>query len=56
MLGMTAVEVYGFDLEQLQPIADQIGPTVDELKVPLASFPDDSTCNAFDLDAIVRAW
>jgi hypothetical protein len=56
MLGLTAAEVYGFDLGLLRPIADQIGPTVDEVKVPLEAFPEDSTCNAFDLDAIVRAW
>jgi predicted TIM-barrel fold metal-dependent hydrolase len=56
MLSGTAAEVYGFDVEGLQPIADQIGPTVEEIQVPLEAFPTDSTCNAFDPDAIIRTW
>ena len=32
------------------------GPTVAEIAEPLAAFPADSTCNAFDPDAIVRTW
>jgi predicted TIM-barrel fold metal-dependent hydrolase len=56
MLGTTAAEVYGFDLAALRPIADRIGPLVSDVQQPLEAFPEDSTCNAFDLDAIVRSW
>ena len=31
MLGLNAVDFYGFDLEKLQPIADRVGPTPAEL-------------------------
>ena len=31
MLGLSAAEIYGFDLDALRPIADEIGPTPDEL-------------------------
>ena len=35
-----------------------IGPSVDEVAAPLpvADWPTDTTCNAFDADAIVRSW
>ncbi len=56
MLGTTAAEVYGFDLDALGKIADRVGPTVSELQVPLDAYPPDSTCNAFDRTAIVRSW
>jgi predicted TIM-barrel fold metal-dependent hydrolase len=56
MLGTTAARVYGFDLDVLDPIAARVGPTVDEITEPLDAFPEDSTCNAFDRDAIVRTW
>jgi predicted TIM-barrel fold metal-dependent hydrolase len=52
----TAAQVYGFDLDRLDPIAARVGPTVDEIAEPLAEFPPGSTCNAFDPDAIVRTW
>ena len=32
ILGTTAAEVYGFDLSELQPIADEIGPTVEQIR------------------------
>ncbi len=32
ILGLNAAEVYGFDLDELQPIADEIGPTLDEIR------------------------
>jgi predicted TIM-barrel fold metal-dependent hydrolase len=35
MLGTNAAEVYGFDLDALQPLADRIGPTVDEIAEPV---------------------
>ncbi len=58
MLSETAASVYGFDTVALQAIADRVGPTHEELSVPLApvDFPPDSTCNAFDPDAVVRSW
>ena len=31
VLGTNAASVYGFDLEKLQPLADRIGPTADEI-------------------------
>jgi hypothetical protein len=56
MLGQTAARVYGFDLPALDALAATFGPTTEEIAVPLAAFPTDSTCNAFDPDAIVRTW
>jgi predicted TIM-barrel fold metal-dependent hydrolase len=56
MLGATAAAVYGFDLPMLDALAVTCGPTVAEIAEPLESFPLDSTCNAFDPDAIVRTW
>ena len=56
MLGDTAAHVYGFDLDALDQIAARVGPTVAEIAQPLEAFPADSTCNAFDPDAIVRTW
>jgi predicted TIM-barrel fold metal-dependent hydrolase len=56
MLAGTAAGVYGFDLELLGEVAGRIGPTVDEVAKPLDRYPPDSTCNAFDEDAIIRAW
>ncbi len=32
MLGGTAARVFGFDLDQLQHLADQIGPTVADVR------------------------
>ena len=32
MLGMNAARVFGFDLDLLNPIADKVGPTVDEVR------------------------
>jgi predicted TIM-barrel fold metal-dependent hydrolase len=39
MLSETAAEIYNFDLEALQPIADRVGPTLDEIHAPLTSLP-----------------
>jgi predicted TIM-barrel fold metal-dependent hydrolase len=39
MLGETASELYGFDLEALSPIAAAIGPSVDEVAQPLLEWP-----------------
>ena len=52
MLAGTAAQVYGLDLAYLQAVADKIGPTVDDLNVPLADdeipeYPKDSVCPTF---------
>jgi predicted TIM-barrel fold metal-dependent hydrolase len=52
MLGVNAAKVYGFDLDFLQPIADRIGPSVDEVARPLTdkevpSYPDETVCATF---------
>lgn len=56
MLAGTAAEVYGFDLEHLAGIAAEVGPTVEELRVPLEAFPAGSTCGTFDDHPVLRAW
>jgi len=58
MLETTAASVYGFDLTALRAVGDQVGPTVEEVLVPLApgDYPPDSTCNAFDAEQVVKAW
>jgi hypothetical protein len=51
MLGATAAEVYGFDLEFLQGFADRVGPTVDEVAQPLEKLPrvpEDTYSAVFD--------
>jgi hypothetical protein len=35
MTSENAAKVYGIDLEALQPLADRIGPTVEEIDTPL---------------------
>ncbi len=42
MTSLNAADVYGFDLDYLQTIADKIGPTPEELRKPVTSdeFPD----------------
>lgn len=50
MLSLNAAKLYGFDLEQLRPIADRIGPKVEEVFAGLAprSVPADANmCPAF---------
>ena len=42
MLGLTAAEVYGVDVDALRPMVDKIGPTVDEVhgrRRPSVPFP-----------------
>lgn len=58
MVETTPAEVYGFDLPRLQEIGNRVGPTVAAVSQPLApaDYPADSTCNAFDLEQIVKAW
>jgi predicted TIM-barrel fold metal-dependent hydrolase len=47
MVGLTAAEVYGFDLEQLRPIADRIGPLVDTVAAGIDAIPESTTSFAF---------
>jgi predicted TIM-barrel fold metal-dependent hydrolase len=43
----TAAEVYDFDLAALEPIAERVGPLVDEVARPLDEVPADSGSPAF---------
>jgi predicted TIM-barrel fold metal-dependent hydrolase len=49
ILGENAARLYGFDLGRLEPLAARVGPTPEELSVPLApeEFPKDSPSAAF---------
>ncbi len=47
VLSENAAAVYGFDLAPLAPLADQFGPTVDEIAPPLDAVPADATSPAF---------
>ncbi len=47
MLGENAAKLYGFDLEALTPIAENLGITHDLVSVPLAEIPADSGCPTF---------
>jgi len=59
LLATRAAEVYGFDLDHLQTLADRIGPTLEEIKTPLPpegrpKYPDDTRCTVFmDLEAML---
>jgi hypothetical protein len=48
MTSLNAAKVYGFDLDFLQGLADEIGPTPEEIAAPLsaAEVPDTSMCTA----------
>ncbi len=39
MVGLNAVGAYGFDLDVLAPVAEKVGPTVEEVDVPLERDP-----------------
>jgi hypothetical protein len=40
ILGANAAALYGFDLDALAPLAQQVGPTVAELAEPLRELPE----------------
>jgi predicted TIM-barrel fold metal-dependent hydrolase len=40
ILGENAARLYDFDLDALAPLAEQYGPTVEELRQPLTELPD----------------
>jgi hypothetical protein len=56
MLGLTAAEVYAFDVDALWPIAERVGPTVGELNVPLDAPPPDSRSLGFTMETFHRPW
>ena len=58
MIETNAADFFGFDLDLLRPIADRIGPEVDEVAEVLVpdDYPTESTCNAFDKAQVLRAW
>jgi hypothetical protein len=47
LLAGNAAAVYGFDLERLQPVADRVGPSVEELSAPLTAVPAGATSPGF---------
>jgi predicted TIM-barrel fold metal-dependent hydrolase len=52
LLATRATELYHFDPAALQAVADRIGPTVDQLRTPLAddewpAYPTDTRCTIF---------
>ena len=47
MVGENAARFYKFDLDALAPIAARVGPTVEEIAVPLDKIPADAYSVAF---------
>jgi predicted TIM-barrel fold metal-dependent hydrolase len=47
VLAGNAAAVYGFDLDALRPIADRVGPTVEELSEPFEGTPEGNRSPAF---------
>lgn len=43
VLSENTAKVYGFDLDQLAPLAAEFGPTVAELATPLDALPDNQS-------------
>jgi hypothetical protein len=41
LLAVNAAELYDFDLAALAPLAEKVGPTVDEIAQPLTEMPDE---------------
>jgi hypothetical protein len=58
MVETNAAAFYGFDLGELRPVGDKIGPTVGAVATPLPvdEYPANSTCNAFDKAQVLRSW
>ena len=55
MVGTNAAGVYGFDLDALARVAERVGPTVEEVAVPLDKIPEDTVSIAFAGEA-VKPW
>jgi len=52
LVATRAAMVYGFDPDQLQDVADRIGPTIEELRTPLPEearpkYPEETCCTVF---------
>ncbi len=47
MLTTNAVDLYGFDVDALAPLAEGVCPTLDELQVPLDTIPEGATSMSF---------
>jgi hypothetical protein len=49
LLGLNAAEVYKFDVDKLLPLANQFGPTPEQVNEPLPKedIPRDSMCYLF---------
>lgn len=47
VLGLNASSLYGFDTEELTPVAARVGPTVAEISRPLEEIPSGATSPAF---------
>jgi predicted TIM-barrel fold metal-dependent hydrolase len=56
MLGLTAAEVYGFDVAMLTEIANRVGPSVEELSKPLDAPPAESKSLGFTEETFLRPW
>jgi hypothetical protein len=58
ILGENCARLYDFDLAKLAPLAAELGPTVEELDVPLDRLPENANDalrrSAQDLEAQVR--
>jgi predicted TIM-barrel fold metal-dependent hydrolase len=48
VLGANAARIYSFDLDALQPIADRVGPTIEELAEPYEGIPEGNRSPAFN--------
>ena len=55
MVGTNAARVYDFDLDALAAVAARVGPTVEEVAVPLDKIPEDTVSIAFAGEA-VKPW
>ena len=52
LLATRAADVYQFDLDRLRPVADRIGPTVEQIETPLPpesrpKYPEETCCSVF---------
>jgi predicted TIM-barrel fold metal-dependent hydrolase len=55
MLGGNAARVYGFDIDALDDLAATVGPTVEEVAIPLDAIPAGASSAAFAPEPI-RTW
>jgi hypothetical protein len=55
ILGENAARLYDFDLEALAPLAQQYGPTVEELTRPLEALPAEPNEALLRVDEYLRA-